>query len=157
MQDILYLYIKHIEDVMDTVKATTADLPAIRELLAQSNLLSDDIEKFLSHCLVIKVQDSIIAVGALEVYVSIALVRSVAVAAAQRKRGLGKLVYHALKDLAMESGVTDLYLLTETAEPFFSKMGFVITSRDDAPESIKNTTQFSSLCPSSATLMKLSI
>lgn len=142
---------------MSSIQATVTDLPEIKELLSKSNIMIDDIEKFVSHTLVIKEQERIIAVGALELYGSEALLRSVAVDSTVRNRGLGKEIYSDLQRVAQVCGVSQLYLLTETAEAFFRKMGFETVSRDVAPESIKNTSQFSSLCPSSATLMRLSI
>ena len=54
-------------------------------------------------------------------------------------------------------GVDDLYLLTETAEPFFAKRGYGAIPRADAPAAIAATEELSSLCPDSAVLMHRAI
>ena len=51
-------------------------------------------------------------------------------------------------------GVEELFLLTSTARPLFESLGYVAVSRDAAPPAIRATTEFSSICPSSATLMQ---
>jgi hypothetical protein len=44
-------------------------------------------------------------------------------------------------------------LLTETAAPFFAKLGFYPIAHDEAPVAILATRQAASLCPASAILM----
>jgi amino-acid N-acetyltransferase len=44
-------------------------------------------------------------------------------------------------------------LLTTTAAAFFEKRGYRRLARTSAPAAIRATTQFSALCPSTATLM----
>jgi amino-acid N-acetyltransferase len=46
-----------------------------------------------------------------------------------------------------------LYLLTTTAREFFAGRGYRAIDRADAPERIRGTTEFSDLCPASATAM----
>lgn len=142
---------------MKLIGATETDLESIKELLLHSNLMVDDIEKHLTSCFVFKEQERLIAFGAIELYGIDALLRSVAVAQTHRKKGLGEKLYHAIQEMAKVNGVRELFLLTETAEGFFQKMGFERLSRDNAPESIRQTSQFSSLCPDSAVFMKRSI
>jgi amino-acid N-acetyltransferase len=50
-------------------------------------------------------------------------------------------------------GVESLYLLTTTADAFFSRLGYSPASREEAPSFIKNTSQFSGLCPASSVFM----
>jgi amino-acid N-acetyltransferase len=50
-------------------------------------------------------------------------------------------------------GIKELYLLTNTAEGFFSKIGFNKVERDNVPDSIRATKEFQSLCPSTAACM----
>jgi len=46
-----------------------------------------------------------------------------------------------------------MYLLTTTAEAFFELLGFRRIERHAAPPEIQRSAEFSSLCPSSATVM----
>lgn len=55
---------------------------------------------------------------------------------------------------AKAHGVEEVYLLTTTAEGFFARLGYERVEREGAPESIRGTKEFSSICPSSAVLMR---
>ncbi|MEQ8534295.1 MAG: tyrosine protein phosphatase, partial [Imperialibacter sp.] len=54
---------------------------------------------------------------------------------------------------AARNGITELYLLTTTASKFFERIGYKVADRNTAPDAIKNTSEFSDLCPSSAVFM----
>jgi amino-acid N-acetyltransferase len=49
--------------------------------------------------------------------------------------------------------LNNIYLLTTTAENFFKKYGFANADRTKAPDAIRTTSEFSSLCPSTAVFM----
>lgn len=51
------------------------------------------------------------------------------------------------------SGVRRLFLLTTTANEYFSGMGYRSVRRSEAPSPIRSTSQFSSLCPATAVCM----
>jgi len=82
------------------------------------------------------------------------LLRSLAVAPAARGTGLGKRLVAHLEDIARRDGLTDLWLLTTTAEPFFRALGFRTETRALAPEEILGTTEFRDVCPDSAVCMR---
>jgi amino-acid N-acetyltransferase len=89
----------------------------------------------------------------LEVYGNVALLRSLAVLVKHRGAGVGKrLVVHAEKH-ALAQAVRTIYLLTTTADNFFSKLGYSSVSRDQAPSVIRGTAEFSTLCPSTSIFM----
>ena len=54
-------------------------------------------------------------------------------------------------------GPKDVYVLTETAAPFFATLGFLSVAREAAPPEIAATQQFSALCPAGAKLMRREI
>lgn len=89
----------------------------------------------------------------LEVFGSVALLRSLAVAPSQRNQGLGRSLVAYAEEHAASHGIDALYLLTTTAEAFFSRLGYTPASREAAPSSIKSAAQFSDLCPASAAFM----
>lgn len=47
-----------------------------------------------------------------------------------------------------------LYLLTDTAEAFFERLGYTRVARETVPLGIQQTEEFSSLCPDDAAVMK---
>ena len=89
----------------------------------------------------------------LEIFGSLALLRSLAVAEEVRGLGCGKALVAGAENYAKEKKVHALYLLTTTAEPFFARLGYSRADRNTAPEQIKRTKEFSALCPDSAACM----
>lgn len=81
------------------------------------------------------------------------LLRSLVVAPDKRGTSIGRDIVAATESEAARSGARRLHLLTEDAAPFFASAGYAATERADAPASVAATTQFSSLCPASATYM----
>ena len=81
------------------------------------------------------------------------LLRSIVVPLAWQGRGIGTSLVTALSDEARNSGVERLWLLTTGAADFFTRHGWAVADRAAAPEAIRTSEQFTTLCPASATLM----
>ena len=60
----------------------------------------------------------------------------------------------ALEAEAAAAGVDALYLLTTTAADFSAVRGHAETPRDEAPAEIRATSQFETLCPSTAVCLR---
>jgi amino-acid N-acetyltransferase len=84
----------------------------------------------------------------------VALLRSLVVAADRRGRGIGGALVDAVEQRAHACGVTSIFLLTETAQRFFEGQGYAVVERAAAPAAIRASTEFASLCPASAVLMR---
>lgn len=82
------------------------------------------------------------------------LLRSLVVAAEVRGRGVGTALVFSLERAAREAGVAALYLLTETAEAFFSARGYEAIPRARVPDAIAASEQFRVYCPASAVCMR---
>ena len=95
--------------------------------------------------------------GGIENYGKAALLRSVVVLPDCRGKGVGDEMTLLLLAHARRSGIRALYLLTTSAAAFFARNGFVRIERAEAPPEIIGTRQAASLCPASATLMKLEL
>jgi amino-acid N-acetyltransferase len=135
------------------------DLEAVEALLREERLPIDGVEAQFANFLVAEATYSprvaaapIGAIG-LEHYDSSALVRSAVVDPAWRGRGVGHALVDAAADAARVHGASALYLLTTTAEAFFSSLGFWTITRDDVPGAVKQSVEFVSACPASATVM----
>ncbi len=82
------------------------------------------------------------------------LLRSLVIVPAERGKGAGKaIVVWALTRLA-ELGMENVFILTTTAEAFAIKLGFVRCDRQTVPQSIKQSRQYSALCPASAVVLR---
>ncbi len=78
------------------------------------------------------------------------LLRSLVVDPAVRHKGLGRILVNAIEERARDSGIVTMYLLTNTAEDYFPTLGYGRVERCDAPPGIRQTAEFSRLCPDSA-------
>lgn len=134
---------------MELRKAEPRDLDAVLALLAAAALPTADVARHFDHFVVLD-ESGVVGVAGLEVHDAAALVRSVCVDASRRGRGLGGQLCDAVEARALDLGVRDLYLLTTTAAPFFEARGYVRVARNRAPETIRATEEFRSLCPDSA-------
>lgn len=83
-----------------------------------------------------------------------ALLRSVVAPRSVRGTGEGRRMVEVLCREAAEQGASTVWLLTTGAADFFASCGFEQTSRDDTPNAIRATKQFSGVCPGSAPLMR---
>jgi amino-acid N-acetyltransferase len=95
-----------------------------------------------------------IGTAGLEIFEDCALLRSVSVIKEEQGKGFGKAINDGIEWYAKDSGINCLYLLTTTAKDFFEKQGYCVINREDSPGSIKQSAEFTSLCPSSAIVMK---
>jgi amino-acid N-acetyltransferase len=133
--------------------ADPADLAAIEQLLTASSLPLDGVRDSLGGFVVAQSGERLVGVAGLEVCCDNALLRSVAVLPEWRSRGLGRaLVTRVISD-AEARGIRALYLLTTTAERYFPSFGFKQIARDDVPGDVRETAEFQSACPASATVM----
>jgi amino-acid N-acetyltransferase len=89
-----------------------------------------------------------------ELYGEVALLRSLAVLPEMRGAGCGKRLVAEAESYAAANGVKEIYLLTTGAEPFFRSLGYEVVNRDRAPEKIRSTSEFSSICPSTAAVLR---
>jgi amino-acid N-acetyltransferase len=134
-------------------EATIEDLNKIKSLLNDASLPSVDIGNHLQNFLVLETPTNLIGTIGMECYGDMALLRSLAIQESFRKKGYGKELYKALKAKLEKLKINYVYLLTETAEGFFSKEGFQKIAREDVPHSIKQTQEYSNLCPEGAVCM----
>lgn len=135
------------------------DLEAVEALLREERLPIDGVQAQFANFLIAegtyspRIAAAPVGAIGLEHYENAALVRSAVVDSAWRGRGVG----HALVDAAIEAararGASAVYLLTTTAEPFFSAIGFRTIARAEVPDAVKQSVEFVSACPASATVM----
>lgn len=132
--------------------ATAADLPAALELLRDAALPVADLcaERL---ALVAYQEQEIRGVIGLESFENLGLLRSLVVSREARGNRLGAALVSALEAMCRQRGVQGLWLLTIDADAFFEKRGYVVRSREAAPDAIRGTEEFSVLCPGDAVLM----
>lgn len=135
-------------------RATSADLDAVRALLAQCHLPEDSVEVAMQNAFVAHHDKRIIGCIALESYGHAGLLRSLAVLPEQRGRRIGEALHIAALEHARTMGIVHLYLLTDSAEAFFARRGFERVERSSAPADLRQHPQFLTACPASAACMR---
>jgi len=128
----------------------------IKKLLEENGLPTEDIDDHVK-LLALVGEDGIIGTGGLEYCEDNALMRSICVKPAYRGLGFGRVITMQLESLVMEKNIGNIFLLTTTAKDYFQKLGYELVERNDVPLAIKNTSEFSVTCPSSATVMMKSL
>lgn len=124
-------------------KAALNDAPQIATLVnlgeREGQLLPrslDSIRASIGDWVVIEQEDRIIGCGSLvEMGPTLSEVRSLAVAPEFRKHGLGARLVNALLEDARARSIPTVFALTR-AVPFFEKLGFQVTVKEDFPEKV---------------------
>ncbi len=130
------------------------DWPAVSTLLSAAKLPLDGAEAHLADFLLAESAGRLVGVMGVERHADGALLRSAAVAATWRGGGVGRSLLEALVARSRDAGDRALFLLTETAEHWFSRFGFARISRDEVPASVQASVEFTTACPASATVMR---
>jgi amino-acid N-acetyltransferase len=133
--------------------ASAGDSAVILDLLQQNRLPVDGLIDHLATTVAAREAGRIVGSAALEMYDEHALLRWVAVRPSFQSRGLGRTLTEAALAMARKRHVRAVYLLTTTAEQFFMKFGFARMPREVVPDIVQTSVEFTSACPSTATVM----
>lgn len=137
--------------------ARAVDLDAVHRLLASSRLPTRGVAEALDDFLIAEIDDQIVGAIGLERYGADALLRSAVVAESVRGTGLGSRLVAALLSVAEQRDVHALFLLTTTAEDYFPRFGFTRITRDEVPETVRQSVEFRGACPDSAIVMRRNV
>lgn len=135
-------------------KATNTQREAIIELLQTEKLPVDDLPASLDHFFVAMDDHQLIGAIGLERYGACGLLRSLAVDQGHRNKNMASQLLQELEKYAIATGMTCLYLLTETASGYFERKGYQTIRRDEVPKEVQASSEFSHVCPVSAIVMK---
>lgn len=135
-------------------KANTEQRNAIIALLRLEKLPVEDLPATLDNFFVATHANQVIGAIGLEQYGRCGLLRSMVVDNAHRNKNIAATLISELEDHAAALGINDIYLLTETAAAYFQKKGYSKTERDNVPTALQASSEFSHVCPVSATVMK---
>ncbi|MGH8629798.1 MAG: arsenic resistance N-acetyltransferase ArsN2 [Burkholderiales bacterium] len=141
---------------MEIRPAMCSDLEAVKHLLEAAGLPTADLdERLIARFLVAAREGRVLGAVACEpAGANCGLLRSLVVAPDCQGRGLGEHLVAEIEAVARSQGAQTLYLLTETAQGFFDRMGYVVTDRQQAPAEIRATSEFARLCPAGAVCLR---
>lgn len=141
----------HIENVHPDEQQT------VISLLEQGQLPTDDLPLGLPGFVIAKDDEIAVGVAGLENFGSVGLLRSVAVNPAYQGQGIAAQLFRQLLTTAQTAELKEIYLITTTADDYFTRHGFAPVDRALVPSAIQQTQQFSGLCPSTAIVMKRAV
>ena len=127
---------------------------AVIALLSAEKLPTDDLPETLDNFIVAISDAEVIGVAGLEIYGNYGLLRSVAIRSDFRSQGIAAKLLRRIDALASLKGLTELYLLTETASDYFERKTYRRIERVEIPEEVQQSSEFSHVCPVSAIIMK---
>jgi len=142
--------------------AGASDLEGVRALLVEAHLPPDGLEdQFGPRYAVAEAGGpsghGIVGAAGVEVHGVFGLLRSVVVAPPRRGTGLGRALVADRLAWARREGLSAVFILTTTAPDFFAGLGFERTAREAAPEEIRSSREFATICPGSSVLMRLAL
>jgi len=136
-----------------TLSRIGADDARFRAALDHAGLPVADLDDEQTVCFALIENGRPIAFGGIAGTGADRLLRSVVVPETARRTGIGSRIVALLEQEAQRAGAVRLWLLTTDAAGFFARIGWKAVDRAIAPDSIRSSRQFASLCPASATLM----
>jgi amino-acid N-acetyltransferase len=139
---------------MQVTNATAQNRNEIISLLQANKLPTEDLPVSLIDFYIATDEGKVIGLIGMERYGHYGLLRSMVVHPDYRNRQIAEALVKKLEEQAIASGINDMYLLTETADKYFSRKGYHTISRDEVPIEVNASSEFSYVCPASATVMK---
>ncbi|MFT4885679.1 MAG: amino-acid N-acetyltransferase [Natronomonas sp.] len=143
-----------LPDAVTLTSAEATEIEWLEALLESNDLPTEGLHTSEARFFVARAKTERIGGGGLEIYGPNALLRSVVVPEAKRGQGYGTALCDALEARTRANGAETLYLLTTTAEAFFDARGYDVIDRKAVPPDIRETDEFTDLCPKSATCMR---
>ena len=134
-------------------KADKSQYKEVCDLLSVEKLPTEDLHPELPNFLVAENNGKVIGSIGLEKYNDSALLRSMIVESTHRNEGIASRLVNELIQHAISNDVKSLYLITNTAETYFAKKGFIKIERDNVAPEVLQSKEFNGLCPASSTIM----
>jgi amino-acid N-acetyltransferase len=125
----------------------------LRELLEEAHLPTQGVEDPQTRLWIAGRGGEIAAMAGLERFGEVALLRSVATQAPFRGQGAATALCRTMLAEAAAQGVGRVYLLTETAEGFFRRLGFEAVPRDSLDPRLSASAELRGNVCASATAM----
>ena len=137
--------------------ASPAAYETVVALLSAAGLPTEDLRKDLTNFWIAEANDKAIGVIGMDLFTPYALLRSMTVVPEYRSNGIASRLVEQVEQHAKNQGLSELYLITNTAESYFSKKGFHAISKDAVPATVASSAEMNGLCPTSSVIMRKSI
>ena len=142
------------DNQVSIIKADNDQRPSIIALLQSEKLPADDLPATLGNFFVALYEGNVIGVIGMEPYGPYALLRSMIVSREHRNKNIAAALIKQLENHCELQQINTIYLLTETAPDYFFRKGYRKMTREEVPDAVKASSEFSHVCPVSAIVMK---
>ncbi len=139
---------------IDIIPASLEYREAIILLLQSAGLPVEDLTNGLQNFYTALDNGFVVGVVGLETYGRNGLLRSLVVKPEYREMKIAAALVDQVERTGRDLRLANIYLLTETAKDYFTKKGYEQITREGAPESLKQSSEFSHVCPATAVLMQ---
>ena len=143
--------------MLDSRPTRSNELPHLEALLKANKLCFNDLESQGVELFSVTKEDTLVGYFGYEVFGDNALFRSFIVVPEEQGKNYGVHIWNMAKEQLKERKVKHVYLLTNTATDFFAKVGYTLFERAQVPESIAQTSEFVTFCPSDSICMRYEI
>ncbi|HET8723847.1 MAG TPA: GNAT family N-acetyltransferase [Anaeromyxobacteraceae bacterium] len=133
--------------------ASGGDLDAIRRLLVAALLPSGDLGGPNQRFIVARQGGRVVGCAGLETFGENGQLRSMAVHWTSRNAGLGSTLHGRLLFEALQAGVRNLYVVTTTAEDFFTRQGYRKVRATDVPPGVLASEEYATFVPGGGVVM----
>ncbi len=140
--------------MVTTSKAIAQDLQEVITLLKLVNLPIEGVKEHFQDFFIIRNDKMTVGCVGIEIYENVGLLRSLAIHPTFQRKGLGQQMVSKIEDYSAEKGIHKIYLLTETAEKLFLKLGYRIIPREETDPNVKQSIEFTTICTSSPVMVK---
>ena len=131
------------------------DMASVLELLARAELPRAGVGDETQNFWVAHVEGRTVGTVGLEIYDGVGLLRSLAVESDFQTKGVGRRLVDRALQAARDRAVTEVCLLTTTADGYFQRFGFEKVSRRDLDPRLGASEELKGACPESAICMRL--
>ena len=138
-------------------KAEPQAYETVVALLTAAGLPTEDLRKDLHHFWIADASGTAIGVIGMDLYAPYGLLRSMTVLPEYRNKGIASRLVDQVEQTAIKLGLSELYLITNTAESYFSKKGFQLITKAELPDSVASSQEMNGLCPASSVIMRKTI
>jgi amino-acid N-acetyltransferase len=137
--------------------AAPSDIRQVVELLQSGQLPTEDLRPDLENFWIAEAEGKAVGLIGLDLYVPFGLLRSMIVLPQERSKGIASRLVEQVEARGKELGLTDLFLITNTAADYFTRKNFRQIDRFALPASVGTSREMNGLCPASSMIMHKSI
>ncbi|WP_290798123.1 arsenic resistance N-acetyltransferase ArsN2 [Flavihumibacter sp. UBA7668] len=137
--------------------ATPGDLSRAIELLQSSQLPTEDLRPDLENFWIAEADGKPVGLIGLDLYAPYGLLRSMIVLPEERSKGIASRLVEQVEARGKELGLSELFLITNTASAYFTRKNFRQIGTSELPASVGTSREMNGLCPASSVIMYKSI